>query len=369
MSKKVVVGMSGGVDSSVAAILLKEQGYDVIGLFMRNWDSSINNDYLGNPDLNGDICPQEKDYNDAIKVCEKIGIPLHRIDFVKEYWDYVFTYFLEELKQGRTPNPDIMCNKYIKFDYFLKEAKRLGADYIATGHYAKIEYSEKYNQYVLRKSNEVAKDQTYFLYTISKEKLEHIIFPLQEYLNKQDTRKVAEENGLEVAYKKDSQEICFIPDNDYQLFLKQYGKVENKMGNIVLQNGGVLGHHSGLVNYTIGQRKGLGVSYKEPLYVIKLDKQKNEVIVGSEKDLYSKVLYANEVNWIIKQNLDKPIKVKAKVRYRAKEAEAIVYEDKKGIKVEFTEPQRAITPGQSVVFYDYDGIVLGGGKITINDAF
>lgn len=346
--------MSGGVDSSVSAILLQKNGYEVIGCTMSLWSQNEK---------------ENRGIKDAKKVCEKLGIEHHVCDYENEFRCQVVEKFIKEYESTKTPNPCVECNKYLKFGCFYNKAKELNCDYIATGHYAKIEYSEKYNQYVLRKSNEVAKDQTYFLYTISKEKLEHIIFPLQEYLNKQDTRKVAEENGLEVAYKKDSQEICFIPDNDYQLFLKQYGKVENKMGNIVLQNGGVLGHHSGLVNYTIGQRKGLGVSYKEPLYVIKLDKQKNEVIVGSEKDLYSKVLYANEVNWIIKQNLDKPIKVKAKVRYRAKEAEAIVYEDKKGIKVEFTEPQRAITPGQSVVFYDYDGIVLGGGKITINDAF
>lgn len=170
--KKVVIGMSGGVDSSVAAILLKKQGYDVIGLFMRNWDSSINNDILGNPDLNSDICPQEKDYNDALKVCEKIGIPLHRIDFVKEYWDYVFTYFLDELKRGRTPNPDIMCNKYIKFDMFAKEARKLGADYIATGHYARLKDGK------LLRGIDQNKDQTYFLSQLSSKQLENVLFPI-----------------------------------------------------------------------------------------------------------------------------------------------------------------------------------------------
>ena len=203
MNKKVVIGMSGGVDSSVAAILLKEQGYDVIGLFMRNWDSSVNNDYLGNPDLNSDICPQEKDYNDAIKVCEKIGIPLHRVDFVKEYWDYVFTYFLDELKKGRTPNPDIMCNKYIKFDYFIKEAKCLGADYIATGHYAKME-----NGYLCR-SKDTNKDQTYFLSQLSQEQLKDVIFPLGD-ITKDEVRKIAAKYDLITANKKDSTGIWYM---------------------------------------------------------------------------------------------------------------------------------------------------------------
>ena len=186
MSKKVVIGMSGGVDSSVAAILLKNAGYEVIGLFMRNWDSSINNDFLGNPNLNNNICPQEQDYNDAIEVCKKIGIPLHRIDFVKEYWDNVFTYFLDELKKGRTPNPDIMCNKYIKFDAFAKEAKRLGADYIATGHYAKIKDGKLY------KSFDTNKDQTYFLSQLSEEQLKNVLFPLGD-IDKTEVRRIAKE--------------------------------------------------------------------------------------------------------------------------------------------------------------------------------
>jgi len=348
INKRVLLGMSGGVDSSVSAILLQKNGYEVIGCTMNLW----RHDEKENSAI-----------RDAKKVCEKLGIEHHVCNYESEFRCKVVEKFIEEYKDAKTPNPCVECNKYLKFGSFYNKAKELNCDYIATGHYAKIEYSEKYRQYVLRKSNEETKDQTYFLYTIPKEKLQHIIFPLQEFLNKQDIRKMAEANGLEVAHKKDSQEICFIPDNDYQLFLKQYGKIESQNGNIVLQDGEVLGNHRGLVNYTIGQRKGLGVSYKEPLYVIKLDKQRNEVIVGSESDLYSKVLYANEVNWIIEQDLEIPIKVKAKVRYRAKEADAIVYKDEENLKVEFIEPQRAITPGQSVVFYDYDGIVLGGGKI------
>ena len=271
MNKKVVIGMSGGVDSSVAAILLKEQGYDVIGLFMRNWDSSVNNDYLGNPDLNSDICPQEKDYNDAIKVCEKIGIPLHRVDFVKEYWDYVFTYFLDELKKGRTPNPDIMCNKYIKFDYFIKEAKKLGADYIATGHYAKME-----NGYLCR-SKDTNKDQTYFLSQLSREQLQNVIFPLGD-ITKDKVREIAKKYDLVTASKKDSTGICFIGERNFKEFLKNY--LPNQKGKIVnIETNEVLGEHIGLMYYTIGQRRGLDIGgNNERLFVVGKDLNKKEAI-------------------------------------------------------------------------------------------
>lgn len=260
-----------------------------------------------------------------------------------------------------------MCGmyKYLKFGAFYNKAKEIGCKYIATGHYAKKEYSEKYNQYVLRKSNEEKKDQTYFLYTIPRKKVENIIFPLQDNISKESTRKLAESYGLEIANKKDSQEICFIKDNDYQRFLKQHMQNQPKKGKIVLSTGEILGEHNGLINYTIGQRKGLGISYKEPLYVIKLDINKNQVIVGAEKELYNDRLEAINLNWIvdIEDKLDDGIECFAKIRYRAKEARAKVVKEFDKIKVIFQEPQRAITPGQSVVFYDEDGIVLGGGKI------
>ena len=248
---KVVVGMSGGVDSSVAAIELLNAGYEVIGLFMRNWDSTINNDILGNPNDLNDICPQEKDYNDALKVCKKLNIPLYRIDFVKEYWDYVFTYFLDELKKGRTPNPDIMCNKYIKFDMFAKKAWELGADFIATGHYARIKNGK------LLRGIDNNKDQSYFLSQVSKKQLEKVLFPVGD-MTKDDVRKIAHEYDLITASKKDSTGICFIGERNFKEFLKNY--LPNNPGDIVnIDTNEVLGRHSGLMYYTIGQRRGLNV--------------------------------------------------------------------------------------------------------------
>ncbi len=358
MKKRVLLGMSGGVDSSASAILLKKAGYDVIGCTMKLWNTD------------------EKAINDAKKVCEKLQIPHYIIDCEKEFRCKVIDNFINEYQKAKTPNPCVQCNKYIKFGEFYKKAEELECDFMATGHYARIEYSDKYNQYVLRKSKEEKKDQTYFLYTISPDKIQHILFPLQDYTDKEDTRKIAEENQLEVAQKKDSQEICFIPNNNYQDFLLNNMNLKPKQGNIVLKTGEVLGKHNGLINYTIGQRKGLGVSYKEPLYVINLDKTNNQVVVGKEEDLYSKELRATDINWIIKEvkeNIEngKEIECYAKIRYRAKEAKAIIkkvitkntemsnYE----IVSNFVEPQRAITPGQSVVFYDDEGIVLGGGTI------
>ena len=239
--KTVVIGMSGGVDSSVAAILLKKAGYNVIGLFMRNWDSTINNDYLGNPNLNNNICPQEQDYNDALEVCRKINIPLHRVDFVKEYWDFVFTYFLEELKKGRTPNPDVMCNKYIKFDLFVKEAKKLGADYIATGHYARLIDGK------LAKAVDKNKDQSYFLAYVNKDIFKDVLFPLGE-IEKPEVRKIASEYGLVTASKKDSTGICFIGERNFTQFLENY--LPNIPGDIVnIDTGEVLGKHIGLMYY------------------------------------------------------------------------------------------------------------------------
>ncbi len=358
---KVLLGMSGGVDSSVSAILLQQQGYEVIGCTMRLWDPENENE--------DSTCCGVQAIHDAKRVCDKLGIPHYTINCREEFKHKVVDHFIDEYSQAKTPNPCIECNKYLKFGEFYKKAKELDCEYIATGHYAKTEYSEKYNQIVLKKSEEEKKDQTYFLYTISQDLLEHIIFPLQDYNSKQDTRKIAKENGLEVAEKKDSQEICFIPNNSYKEFLKAHMKNKPVKGNIVLKTGEILGEHEGVINYTVGQRKGLGIAYKEPLYVIQLDAKKNQVIVGLEKDLYEKTLYAKNIHWIVpmeKTQKDGKIECYAKIRYRSKQAKANLYLDKDNIRVEFEEPQRAITPGQAIVFYDEEGIVLGGGKISSN---
>ena len=357
MAKTVVVGMSGGVDSSVAAILLKKQGYNVIGLFMRNWDSTLNNDYLGNPNIgNVDICPQETDYNDALAVCKKIGIPLHRIDFVKEYWDYVFKYFLDELKKGRTPNPDIMCNKYIKFALFAKEARKLGADYIATGHYAKHEDG------YLKRSLDQNKDQTYFLSQVTKEELKDVLFPLADYL-KPDVRKIAEEYGLVTARKKDSTGICFIGERNFTKFLENY--LPNKEGDIVdIDTNEKIGKHIGLMYYTIGQRRGLDIGgTKDKLFVVGKDLNKNILYVAEGEDnpyLYSTSCIIEDVNF----NCDlRPTKCTAKFRYRQKDNPVeLKYLDDGNVLVKYKEGVKSVTPGQACVLYDND-ICLGGGII------
>ena len=354
--KKVVIGMSGGVDSSVAAILLKKQGYDVIGLFMRNWDSSINNDILGNPDLNSDICPQEKDYNDALKVCEKIGIPLHRIDFVKEYWDYVFTYFLDELKRGRTPNPDIMCNKYIKFDMFAKEARKLGADYIATGHYARLKDGK------LRRGIDQNKDQTYFLSQLSSKQLENVLFPIGD-LEKPEVRKIANEYDLITANKKDSTGICFIGERNFSKFLSNY--LPNQTGDIVnIETNEVIGKHVGLMYYTIGQRKGLNIGgNSDRIFVVGKNLDKNILYVAHGDDnkyLISDSCIVEMVNWNADRNITE---CSAKFRYRQKDNDVKVkFLDDGNMLVSYEQGVKSVTPGQACVFYLGEEC-LGGGII------
>jgi len=352
---KVIVGMSGGVDSSVAAILLLNQGYEVEGLFMRNWDTSVNGDYLGNPDLDNDICPQEADYNDALKVCEKLGITLHRVDFVKEYWDYVFTYFLDELKKGRTPNPDVMCNKYIKFDMFLKEAKKLGADFIATGHYARIKDGK------LLRGIDSNKDQSYFLSQVPKDNFRNVLFPIGD-LTKDEVREIARKYDLDVASKKDSTGICFIGERNFKKFLENY--LPNKPGDIVdIDTGKILGKHSGLMYYTIGQRRGLNVGgTSDRMFVAKKDLDKNilYVAIGDEnKYLLSYSCTISDINL-----LDEiPTKCMAKFRYRQEDNEVTIKKiDKNCIMVNYPKGVKAVTPGQACVFYK-DEECLGGGII------
>ena len=353
--KKVVIGMSGGVDSSVAAILLKEQGYEVIGLFMRNWDAGVNNDILGNPTLNDNICPQEQDYNDAIEVCKKLDIPLKRIDFVKEYWDYVFTYFLDELKKGRTPNPDIMCNKYIKFDMFLNEAEKLGADFVATGHYARLKGGK------LLRGIDDNKDQTYFLSQVSKEKFDKVLFPVGE-LTKEKVRKIAKKHDLITAKKKDSTGICFIGERNFKQFLSNY--LPNIPGDIVnIANDEVIGKHIGLMYYTIGQRRGLNLGgNKNRGFVVGKDLEKNILYVsfGDESEyLVSTSCIVYEINWFSDKKTDK---CTAKFRYRQKDnnVELVWHDDY--VEVIYNQGVKAVTPGQACVFYDNEEC-LGGGII------
>jgi len=353
--KTVVIGISGGVDSSVAAYLLKKQGYNVIGLFMRNWDSVINNDFLGNPNLQNDICPQEEDYNDAVNVCEKLNIPLHRVDFVKEYWDNVFTYFLEELNNGRTPNPDVMCNRYIKFDAFIEKAKDLGADYIATGHYARVINGN------LCKAIDENKDQSYFLAYVNKEKFKNVLFPIGN-LTKPEVRKIAEELDLVTAKKKDSTGICFIGERNFRHFLKNY--LPNIPGDIVdIETNKVLGKHIGLMYYTLGQRKGLNLGGNaDKYYAVEKDLNKNILYVASgdeNKYLYTTSAIIEKFNFLT----DKKITTcTCKFRYRQKDVECkIDYIDESTIKLTYNGV-KAVTPGQFCVLYDNE-ICLGGGII------
>ncbi len=353
--KTVVIGMSGGVDSSVAAIMLKKAGYNVIGLFMRNWDSTINNDYLGNPNLNNDICPQEEDYNDALAVCNKINIPLHRVDFVKEYWDFVFTYFLDELKKGRTPNPDVMCNKYIKFDLFIKKAKELKADYIATGHYARLIDGK------LAKAIDKNKDQSYFLAYVNKDVFKDVLFPLGE-ITKPEVRKIAEDYDLITAKKKDSTGICFIGERNFTKFLENY--LPNMPGDIIdIDSGKVLGKHIGLMYYTIGQRRGLNIGgTKDRTFVVKKDLEKNILYVAMGDDnkyLFSTKAIVEDFNFLTDS---RPDNCYCKFRYRQEDIPVnVIYDKGNTITLKYAG-SKAVTPGQFAVLYDGE-ICLGGGII------
>ena len=355
MKKKVVVGMSGGVDSSVSAILLQKQGYEVIGLFMRNWDSLADGE-LDGPTTSTGQCPQEADYDDAKAVCDKLGIPLYRKDFVKEYWDYVFTYFLDELKNGRTPNPDIMCNKYIKFDMFAKEARKLGADYIATGHYARMN-----NGHLLR-GIDSNKDQTYFLSQVSKKQLENVLFPVGD-MEKKDVRKIAEEYDLITAKKKDSTGICFIGERNFKNFLKNY--LPNQPGDVInIDTNEVIGKHIGLMNYTIGQRKGLNIGgTKDKMFVVGKDLEKNVLYIclGEDNDyLISTSCLVDNINYLGDEKLEN---VTAKFRYRQEDIPVhLEWLENGEILVRYDQGVKSVTPGQACVFYNKEEC-LGGGII------
>lgn len=364
---KVMVGLSGGVDSAIAAYLLKEEGYEVVCCFMRNWDSIANNDFLGNPTLEEDMCPQEKDYYDAMEVAKKLDLPLLRIDFVKEYWDYVFSYFIEEYKKGRTPNPDIFCNKYIKFKPFLEFALKNGCQMIAMGHYSKKKVVD--GKSYLYKATDLNKDQSYFLSQISQEQLSKTLFPLGD-LTKKEVREIAKKLNLDsVQDKKDSTGVCFIGERNFKEFLKNY--IPAKQGDIVdIKTNKKIGTHDGVLYYTLGQRRGLGVGGIHGLdasgwFVCKKDVQNNILYVTADKfdtTLLSDEAIINQVNLFNGQIDDGKI-ISAKFRYRQTDQKVKVFNLENGdIRLEFLGEYSAITPGQACVFYEEDKC-LGGGII------
>lgn len=363
MSKRVVLGLSGGVDSAVAAYVLKKQGYDVICVFMRNWDSALNNDILGNPTNNDPVCSQELDYDDAKAVADALDLPLKRVDFIKEYWDHVFTYFLDEYGKGRTPNPDILCNKEIKFKAFLNYAEELDADYIATGHYARVVHNE--GDDLMLRGVDGNKDQTYFLCQLNQHQLKKSLFPIGD-LTKPEVRKIAHDLNLPVADKKDSTGICFIGERDFREFLKNY--IPAKPGKIVdYETKNVIGEHQGIMYYTIGQRRGLEIGGKGgPWFVIGKEYDQNILYVASgdqNKWLLSGEALITDVNWISSVKPEGEMDCTAKFRYRQKDNDvSIHFIDDKTIYCTFKKPVKAVTPGQAAVFYDGD-VCLGGGTI------
>lgn len=355
--KKVMLGMSGGVDSSVAAAVLLEQGYEVIGVTMQIWQEMDEDRKM----VEGGCCSLSA-VDDARRVANKLNIPYYVLNFRDIFKEKVIDYFIDEYKQGRTPNPCIACNRHVKFEAMLDKAKSMGIDYIATGHYAKIEYDEALGRYLLKKSVTAAKDQTYALYTLTQDQLSRTLMPIGSYY-KDRVREMAKEIGLTVANKPDSQEICFVDDNDYGRYISENTDTKIIPGYFVDTKGNIIGKHKGIVHYTIGQRKGLGLSMGKPVFVVDIDVEKNKVIIGDNEDVFKDTLTARDMNWISINNLTSEMSVTAKIRYSAKEAEATVTpigEDR--VMVKFKTPVRAITPGQAVVFYDGD-VVVGGGTI------
>jgi tRNA-specific 2-thiouridylase len=358
MSKgSVMLGMSGGVDSSAAAAVLLEKGYDVVGVTLQIWPDQAEE----RQKVEGGCCSLSA-VDDARRVADKLGIPYYVLNFKDIFQQKVIDYFNHEYLEGRTPNPCIACNRFVKFEAMLQKAISMGLDYVATGHYARVSFDEATGRYLLKKSATAAKDQTYALYTMTQEQLSRTLFPIGDY-TKDRVRELAREIGLSVASKPDSQEICFVEDNDYGRYISENTDADIKPGFFVDRDGKKLGMHKGIIHYTVGQRKGLGISFGKPMFVVAVRPEDNTVVLGDETEVFSKGLTASDVNFISINELKEDLRVKAKIRYSAKEAEAVIRPLGNGrIEVLFDEPQRAVTPGQSVVFYDGD-VVVGGGVI------
>lgn len=355
MSKKVMVGMSGGVDSSVAAKLLLNAGFDVTGATLKLFDSD---DIIQRETR---VCCSLTDVEDAKSVARKLGFQHYVFNFKNEFKEMVMDEFVNSYITGKTPNPCIQCNRYVKFDKMLLRAQELGFDYIATGHYAKIIQDNTTGRFLLIRPNDRSKDQTYVLYSLTQYQLQHTLFPL-ENLDKFHVRSIAEESGLINSRKPDSQDICFVPDGNYYNFIQKYTGIIPKTGKFLSTSGEELGEHCGIENFTIGQRKGLGMTFGKPMFVISKNPKDNSVTLGNEEELYSKTLIAYDINLISIEKLTTSLDVTAKIRYSQNEQAAKISPFGNKIKVEFDYPQRAVTPGQAVVFYQGD-VVLGGGTV------
>ena len=359
MKKKVVVGMSGGVDSSVAAMLLKEQGYDVIGVTMQIWQDEEEEAR----EANGGCCGLSA-VDDARRVAQRLEIPYYVMNFKKEFKCHVMDYFVAEYLRGHTPNPCIACNRYVKWESLLQRSLEIGADYIATGHYARIDRLPN-GRYAIRNSVTASKDQTYALYNLTQEQLAHTLMPVGEY-TKDEIRAMAEEAGLPVAHKPDSQEICFVPDNDYASFIdREAGEKVPGPGNFVTEDGRILGRHKGITHYTLGQRRGLELPMGERVFVTAIRPETNEVVIGSNQELFTDKVLCDHVNYMAVEDLAEPVRVLAKIRYNHKGEYGTLTKQPDGIVLcTFDAPVRAATPGQAMVFYQGEH-VLGGGTIVL----
>lgn len=354
--KKALIAMSGGVDSSLAAYLIKEQGYDPVGITMKLYD---------NEDVcitNSKTCCSLSDIEDARNVAEKLDMPYYVLNFTDDFQTKVIDRFVKGYKNAYTPNPCIDCNRFIKFDRLLQRAKEIDCDYVVTGHYANVEYDEKLGRYLLKKGIDASKDQSYVLYSLTQDQLSRTLFPLGN-MYKSQIREIANKIQLINADKDDSQDICFIPDKDYASFIEKYTNEKFEEGNFIDKEGNVLGTHKGIIRYVVGQRKGLGLSLPKPMYVSSVNIHDNTVTLVYDQDLYTKTLDATDINLISVEDIYQPMRLKAKVRYKHEEQWAIVQQTgENSFHLEFEEPQRAITPGQAVVLYDGD-VVVGGGSI------